>query len=43
MVVPARTKIFEQDYYEDNMYVIVKGRVAIEVMSPDSGNMPIVI
>ena len=43
MVVPARTKIFEQEFYEDNMYVIVKGRVAIELKSPDFGNMPIVI
>lgn len=43
MLLPPRTTVFRQRDFEDNMYVIVKGRVAFELESPDYGNMPIVI
>ena len=35
--------IFKQNDLEDFMYIIVKGRVACEMSSIESGNLPIVI
>ena len=40
--LPGLTSIFNQGDLEDNMYVIVKGRVACEMASPQYGNLPIV-
>ena len=40
--LPGLTSIFKQGDLEDNMYVIVKGRVACEMASPQYGNLPIV-
>jgi CRP-like cAMP-binding protein len=43
LCLPARQMIFKQDDLEDFMYIIVKGRVACEMSSIESGNLPIVI
>ena len=40
--VPAGTQIFRQDDLEDNMYVIVKGNVALETKQPKLGDLPLV-
>ena len=39
----ARTTIFNQGDEGDNMYVILKGSVAVEIKSPDIGNLPIIV
>jgi len=40
--LPGLTSVFNQGDPEDNMYVIVKGRVACEMATPQYGNLPIV-
>lgn len=41
--LPARTVIFNQGDEGDNMYVILKGRVAVEKKSIEYGNLPIIV
>lgn len=40
--VPARTTIFKQGDIGDRMYVILKGRVAVEKTQKEQGNLPVV-
>lgn len=40
--VPARTTIFKQGDIGDKMYVIIKGRVAVEKTTKEQGNLPVV-
>lgn len=40
---PAQAVIFKQDDEGDEMYVILKGRVAVQQTSEESGNMPRVV
>lgn len=43
MRCPAGTVIFEEGDPENYQYVVVKGRISIEVKQPALGNVPIVI
>jgi CRP-like cAMP-binding protein len=40
--LPARTTIFKQGDIGDMMYVILKGRVAVEKTTVEQGNLPVV-
>jgi CRP-like cAMP-binding protein len=42
MRVPARTVIFKQGDIGDKMYIILKGRVAVEKRTPECGMLPVV-
>lgn len=38
-----RTVIFEQGQKEDYQYIIIKGRVSLEIKKPELGDLPIII
>lgn len=42
MRVPARTIIFKQGDIGDRMYIILKGRVAVEKKTAECGFLPVV-
>jgi CRP-like cAMP-binding protein len=41
--VAGHTVIFRQGDVGDKLYLIVKGRVAVERQAPEYGNLPVVI
>ena len=43
MCVPSNTVIYNKGDIEDNMYVIVKGKVAVQIIKEELGNLPLVI
>jgi len=42
MRVPAKTIIFKQGDIGDRMYIILKGRVAVEKKTAEYGHLPVV-
>jgi CRP-like cAMP-binding protein len=41
--MPGHTVIFNQGDVGDKLYVIIKGRVAVQILSVDYGRMPVVV
>ena len=41
--LPSNQIIFRQGDIEDNLYFVVKGRVALETRRPEIGDLPMVI
>ncbi len=41
--IPGHQVIFKQGDVGDKLYVILKGRVAVSINSPEYGNLPVVV
>lgn len=40
---PSQTTIFKQGDIGDKLYIILKGRVAVQINSAEYGNLPVVV